>query len=73
LSEVESAGKIIPPVIKLAEALHVLLYVHDFTTVFNEGMPPPAPLDTDLRLLWKIPQTKYEVYTEKHTSMLILR
>ena len=73
MSELESTGKIIPPIIKLAEGLYVLLCVHDLTTTFNEGMPPPAPLDTDLRLIWKIPQTKYEVYTEKHTSMLILR
>lgn len=62
-----------PPLIKLAEALYVLLFAHGLTTVFGQSMPPPAPLDTDLRLIWRSPQTKYELYSEEHTSMLILR
>ena len=63
----------LPPIIKLSEGLYVLLFAHGLSTMFDNHMPPPAPLDTDLRLIWKMPKTKYEIYSEKHSLILTMR
>jgi len=34
----------LPPIIKLSEALYVLLFMHDLATYFDPKMPPQNPL-----------------------------
>lgn len=49
------------------------MFVNGLTTYFDQAITAPKPLDPDLRLIWKQPESKYDLFSGTYHEILCFR